>query len=180
MPGLHEFCYTRRKIIAGALALNHMEKNPESQWAHKMNALINEYATKSKERELFGLEPLPENEDAGVSNDNPHEENRINTGCLGAHRQQYPQRQPKKLHSLEPCCSTLMVTGPFSPWTDSSSKRSVAGSNPSVNTRTRIKQATGAARSPACRAASHARQASRRTQVTVAPDHGNRPPRVRG
>lgn len=49
---------TRKKIIVGALALNHMEKNKTSDFAKKINALINEYVVKDKEREIFNLEPL--------------------------------------------------------------------------------------------------------------------------
>ncbi len=53
---------TRKKIIIGALALNHMEKNPASEFTKKMNALINEYVIKDAERGLFDLIPLPANE----------------------------------------------------------------------------------------------------------------------
>ena len=53
---------TRRKIIAGALALNHMDKNRDSGFGQKMAALINEYVTKPAERALFGLAPLENND----------------------------------------------------------------------------------------------------------------------
>lgn len=53
---------TRRKIIAGALALQHMEKNQSSDWGRKMAALLNEYVTKPAERALFGLAPLENND----------------------------------------------------------------------------------------------------------------------
>ena len=48
---------TRRKIIAGALALTHTEKNPDSEFARIMLRLIDEYVTKDNERDLFGLPP---------------------------------------------------------------------------------------------------------------------------
>lgn len=53
---------TRRKIIAGALALNHREKNPSSDFARKLDALLDEYVTKPAERALFGL-PTQEGND---------------------------------------------------------------------------------------------------------------------
>lgn len=49
---------TRRKIIAGALALHHMEKNPEDSFSKKLARLLDEYVTRPHERKLFGL-PLP-------------------------------------------------------------------------------------------------------------------------
>lgn len=55
---------TRRKIVAGALALNHMEKNPNSDFTRKMAALIEEYVAKPTERALFGLGPLEGNDNA--------------------------------------------------------------------------------------------------------------------
>jgi hypothetical protein len=53
---------TRRKIIAGALALNHREKNPTSDFARKLDALLDEYVFKPHERALFGL-PIQEGND---------------------------------------------------------------------------------------------------------------------
>lgn len=53
---------TRRKIIAGALILEHAEKNKTSDIAKKLNALIEEYVVKPNERSLFGLAPLPGSE----------------------------------------------------------------------------------------------------------------------
>lgn len=50
---------TRRKIIAGALALNHYQKNPNDEFSRKLSALLDEYVIKPYERKLFGLEPLP-------------------------------------------------------------------------------------------------------------------------
>lgn len=61
---------TRRKVIAGALALQHMEKNPNSDFGRKMTALINEYVTKPTERELFGFAPLENNDNAQPRNEN--------------------------------------------------------------------------------------------------------------
>ena len=52
---------TRRKIIAGALALEHAEHDPA--FAATLNDLIERFVTKPAERELFGLEQLaPANE----------------------------------------------------------------------------------------------------------------------
>lgn len=65
---------TRRKIIVGALALNHMEKNPGSDFSKKLAALINEYVAKPYERELFDLKPLPDN--GGSFNSAAQEKNR--------------------------------------------------------------------------------------------------------
>ena len=53
---------TRRKVIAGALALNHLEKNPTSEFGKKLVALIEEYTLDDRSRALFDLEPLPEHE----------------------------------------------------------------------------------------------------------------------
>ncbi len=49
---------TRRKIIAGALALEHAEKN-EGAFRDTLFRLMDEYVTKDDERSLFGLPPLP-------------------------------------------------------------------------------------------------------------------------
>ena len=48
---------TRRKIIAGALALEHMRH--DAQWRITFRHLLDEFVTKDAERALFGLEPLP-------------------------------------------------------------------------------------------------------------------------
>jgi len=53
---------TRRKVIMGALAGYHMRKNPKSDFAKKLAALIDEYVIGDKERALFDLEPLPKPE----------------------------------------------------------------------------------------------------------------------
>jgi hypothetical protein len=60
---------TRRKIIAGALALHHMEKNPDDPFSKKLLRLLDEYVTKPYERNLFGLPALPENFQNNVAND---------------------------------------------------------------------------------------------------------------
>ncbi|HVW11301.1 MAG TPA: hypothetical protein VHC90_22100 [Bryobacteraceae bacterium] len=57
---------TRRKIIVGALALEHMEKNPDSDFARRLFALLDEYA-RPMERRLFehlGLGPATDAEGA--------------------------------------------------------------------------------------------------------------------
>lgn len=59
---------TRRKIIAGALALHHAEKNPEDSFSKKLFRLLNEYVTKPYERKLFGL-PLTDEATQNPAND---------------------------------------------------------------------------------------------------------------
>lgn len=49
---------TRRKIIAGSLALSHAEKDEE--FRRVLYGLIIRYAQKPQDRALFGLEPLEE------------------------------------------------------------------------------------------------------------------------
>src|ERR1700687_2348442 len=56
---------TRRKVIAGALALEHFEANPNSEFARVLFRLIDEYVVRPHDRPLFpflpSLEPaLPE------------------------------------------------------------------------------------------------------------------------
>ncbi len=53
---------TRRKVIMGALAGYHMRKNPNSDFAKKLAALIDEYVIGDRERALFDLDPLPKDE----------------------------------------------------------------------------------------------------------------------
>lgn len=55
---------TRRKIIAGALALEHMRYDPE--FGARFRALLDEYVTGDAERLLFGLDPISETNAAGV------------------------------------------------------------------------------------------------------------------
>jgi len=50
---------TRRKIIAGALALEHAENNPNGEFSRTILGLIQTYVTADKERALFDLDPLP-------------------------------------------------------------------------------------------------------------------------
>lgn len=50
---------TRRKIIAGALALEHAEKNPNGEFSRTILGLIQKYVTTDTERALFDLDPLP-------------------------------------------------------------------------------------------------------------------------
>lgn len=57
---------TRRKIIAGALALEHMRH--DKLWRAVFQGLLDEYVTRPEERALFGLEPLP-NEKGSVESD---------------------------------------------------------------------------------------------------------------
>ena len=53
---------TRRKIIIGALAMNHAEKNRESDFTKKLNAMIDEYVIKDNDRDLLGLDRISEQE----------------------------------------------------------------------------------------------------------------------
>jgi hypothetical protein len=51
---------TRRKILIGALALEHWEKNRESEFGKVMHRLADEYITRPNDRALFPeLAPLP-------------------------------------------------------------------------------------------------------------------------
>jgi hypothetical protein len=51
---------TRRKVIAGALALEHWEKNQQSEFGKVFSRLLGEYVTRPSDRALFpGLPPLP-------------------------------------------------------------------------------------------------------------------------
>ena len=49
---------TRRKIIAGALALEHAKRDPA--FREQLEKLLDRYVEGAVERELFGLPPLPE------------------------------------------------------------------------------------------------------------------------
>lgn len=46
---------TRRKIIAGALALEHAEQNPDSEFAAVFRKLLNRHVERDQDRELFDL-----------------------------------------------------------------------------------------------------------------------------
>jgi hypothetical protein len=65
---------TRRKIITGALALEHMAQNPDSQFARTLQRLLDEYVTRPQERELFQLPPLPPSNENPSSNANLSEQ----------------------------------------------------------------------------------------------------------
>lgn len=60
---------TRKKIIAGALALHHLDKNPDDPFSKKLLRLLDEYVTKPYERKLFDLPAPPENLQNNVAND---------------------------------------------------------------------------------------------------------------
>ena len=49
---------TRRKIIAGALALEHATSNPTSEFGKKLFRLLDEYVITDRERALFDMAPL--------------------------------------------------------------------------------------------------------------------------
>ena len=49
----------RRKIITGALALEHLEKNPDSEFGKVMFRLLDEY-TRPDDRPLFAFLPVRE------------------------------------------------------------------------------------------------------------------------
>ena len=57
---------SRRKIIAGALALEHMTKNPESEFGRQMTRLLDEYV-ETRNRSLFP--GLPEKKEAARGED---------------------------------------------------------------------------------------------------------------
>ena len=56
---------TRRKVIAGALALEHMEKNPDSTFAKQLVRLLDEYVTQSAARALVPSLPAKIEQSAG-------------------------------------------------------------------------------------------------------------------
>ena len=56
----HRKLDTRRKIIAGALALEHMLF--DGRYGQVFRALIDEYVTRDQDRALFDLPPLPDND----------------------------------------------------------------------------------------------------------------------
>ena len=53
---------TRRKVIAGALALEHYEKNPDSEFRRILRRLLDEYVVRPHDRALF---PELDETDAG-------------------------------------------------------------------------------------------------------------------
>lgn len=56
---------TRKKIIAGALALEHMQF--DGRYGQAFRALIDEYVTRDDDRALFDLPPLPDNDERRVN-----------------------------------------------------------------------------------------------------------------
>lgn len=60
---------TRCKIIAGALILEHASRNPDSEFAKTVARLIHEGVTTKRDRELFGLDPLPSEPGPGLRED---------------------------------------------------------------------------------------------------------------
>ena len=57
---------TRRKILDGALVRNEADHNSDVQAL--LDRLRSRYLTKPQDRALFGLPPLPENENASPQN----------------------------------------------------------------------------------------------------------------
>ena len=56
---------TRKKIIAGALALEHMLF--DGRYGAAFRALIDEYVTRDQDRALFDLPPLPDGDERRVN-----------------------------------------------------------------------------------------------------------------
>lgn len=54
---------TRRKILAGAVVLEHAERNAIYQL--ELKKLLGEFLTRADDRALFGLAPLPESSGTG-------------------------------------------------------------------------------------------------------------------
>ena len=59
----------RRKIIAGALALEHTEKNPDGEFGRKMLMLLDEYVTRKRDRELMGLPVKADNDNVDLKSE---------------------------------------------------------------------------------------------------------------
>lgn len=55
---------TRRKIVAGEIALQHMDIN--DNFKTTLNMLLNKHVTRPNDRELFDLRPFENNEDKGA------------------------------------------------------------------------------------------------------------------
>src|ERR1051325_8750951 len=51
---------TRRKVIAGALALEHFEQNRDSEFARTLLRLLDEYVVRPHDRALFPDLPTPQ------------------------------------------------------------------------------------------------------------------------
>lgn len=56
---------TRKKIIAGALALEDMQF--DGRYGQAFRALIDEYVTRDQDRALFDLPPLPDDDERRVN-----------------------------------------------------------------------------------------------------------------
>jgi len=69
---------TRRKIISGALALEHAERNPDSEFTAIMLRLIQEGAKTDRDRTLFDLDPLPKSpQPANAATPSPSQTQRL-------------------------------------------------------------------------------------------------------
>ena len=62
---------TRRKVIAGALALEHFEKNRNSEFARTLLRLLDEYVVRRHDRVLFPDLPNPDTAGPDGSEPNP-------------------------------------------------------------------------------------------------------------
>lgn len=49
---------SRRKIIAGAVVLKYVEENPESDFAHQFEIMIDRAVQRAEDRALFDFPPL--------------------------------------------------------------------------------------------------------------------------
>ena len=65
---------TRRKVIAGALALEHFEKNRDSEFGRIMLRLLDEYVVRPHDRALFPDLPDAENSQPDASPSDTHAE----------------------------------------------------------------------------------------------------------
>jgi hypothetical protein len=61
---------TRRKVIAGALALEHFAQNPDSEFSRVFYKLLNEHV-EDRSRHLFTFLPDPEGTPPGLVRDDP-------------------------------------------------------------------------------------------------------------
>ena len=62
---------TRRKVIAGALAIEHMDKNGASEFGKVMLRLLDEYVTRPADRALFPALPHPAQKNGAGHNPPP-------------------------------------------------------------------------------------------------------------
>jgi hypothetical protein len=65
---------TRRKVIAGALALEHFERNRDSEFARIMFRLLDEYVVRPHDRALFKDLPDAQAPDPDAAPPDPHAE----------------------------------------------------------------------------------------------------------